>query len=68
MGLTFKENVPDLRNSRSADIVAGSTSSAMRSRDRPHRRPRPKPRANIGRTPIALDGAAYDLVVGAVEA
>ena len=66
MGLTFKENVPDLRNSRSADIVrrldelgyaVGVTDPiadmAEAARD-------------YGRAPIALDGCAYDLVVAAV--
>jgi len=66
MGLTFKENVPDLRNSRSADIVrrldvlgydVGVTDPiadlAEAERD-------------YGRAPIALNGGAYDLVVAAV--
>jgi UDP-N-acetyl-D-galactosamine dehydrogenase len=66
MGLTFKENVPDLRNSRVADIVARLDAlghdvaltdpiadGAEASRD-------------YGRAPIVLDGAAYDLVVAAV--
>jgi UDP-N-acetyl-D-galactosamine dehydrogenase len=66
MGLTFKENVPDLRNSRSADIVrrldelgydVGVTDPiadmAEAARD-------------YGREPIALNGAAYDLVIAAV--
>jgi UDP-N-acetyl-D-galactosamine dehydrogenase len=66
MGLTFKENVPDLRNSRSADIVrrldelgydVGVTDPiadmAEAARD-------------YGRAPIALDGQSYDLVIAAV--
>ena len=66
MGLTFKENVPDLRNSRSADIVrrldalgyeVGITDPiadvAEAARD-------------YGRAPIAINGAAWDLVVAAV--
>ena len=66
MGLTFKENVPDLRNSRTADIVRRLdelgydvaltdpiANAAEAERD-------------YGRVPIALDGAGYDLVVAAV--
>jgi UDP-N-acetyl-D-galactosamine dehydrogenase len=66
MGLTFKENVPDLRNSRSADIVrrldelgydVGVTDpiADMTEAER-----------DYGRAPIALDGESYDLVIAAV--
>ena len=66
MGLTFKENVPDLRNSRSADIVrrldALGYDVALTD-----------PVANVAeaerdydRAPIALNGDSYDLVVAAV--
>ena len=66
MGLTFKENVPDLRNSRVADIIARLealgydvaltdpiANAAEATRD-------------YGRAPIAIGEAAYDLVVAAV--
>jgi UDP-N-acetyl-D-galactosamine dehydrogenase len=66
MGLTFKENVPDLRNSRVADIVARLealgydvaltdpiANGAEAARD-------------YGRAPIAIGDANYDLVVAAV--
>ena len=66
MGLTFKENVPDLRNSRVADIVRRLdvlgyevaltdpiANAAEATRD-------------YGRAPIALNGDTYDLVVAAV--
>ena len=66
MGLTFKENVPDLRNCPVADIVARLealgydvaltdpiANGAEATRD-------------YGRAPIAIGEAAYDLVVAAV--
>jgi UDP-N-acetyl-D-galactosamine dehydrogenase len=66
LGLTFKENVPDLRNSRVADIVARlevlGYDVALND-----------PLANAeeaarlyGRAPVELNGEAYELVVGAV--
>jgi UDP-N-acetyl-D-galactosamine dehydrogenase len=66
LGLTFKENVPDLRNSRSFDLVrrliwlghavevADPIASAQEI-EREH-----------GLKPTKLDGRRYDLVVGAV--
>ena len=66
MGLTFKENVPDLRNSRSADIVRRldalgydvGVTDPIADADEAKR--------DYGRAPIALNGGAYDLVVAAV--
>jgi UDP-N-acetyl-D-galactosamine dehydrogenase len=66
MGLTFKENVPDLRNSRVADIVARldalgydvALTDPIADADEAAR--------DYGRSPIALDGTSYDLVVAAV--
>jgi UDP-N-acetyl-D-galactosamine dehydrogenase len=66
MGLTFKENVPDLRNSRSADIVRRldalgydvGVTDPIADADEAKR--------DYGRSPIALNGGAYDLVVAAV--
>jgi len=66
MGLTFKENVPDLRNSRTADIVrrldALGYDVALTD---PIANPEEAAR-DYGRTPITLNGEAYDLVVAAV--
>ena len=66
MGLTFKENVPDLRNSRVADIVARLEALG-------HDVALTDPIANVaeaarhyGRAPIAIGEDAYDLVVAAV--
>jgi UDP-N-acetyl-D-galactosamine dehydrogenase len=66
MGLTFKENVPDLRNSRVADIVARldelgydvALTDPIADADEAAR--------DYGRSPIKLDGLSYDLVVAAV--
>ena len=66
MGLTFKENVPDLRNSRSADIVRRldalgydvGVTDPIADADEAKR--------DYDRAPIALNGGAYDLVVAAV--
>ena len=66
MGLTFKENVPDLRNSRSFDLVqrlrtlghevdVADPLAAPEEVEREH-----------GLRPVALDGQRYDLVVGTV--
>jgi UDP-N-acetyl-D-galactosamine dehydrogenase len=67
MGLTFKENVPDLRNSRSIDIV-------RRLEQLGHEVAVADPVADpgevetlYGRVPVAPDGEAYDLVVAAVR-
>ncbi|MFL6742287.1 MAG: nucleotide sugar dehydrogenase [Sphingomicrobium sp.] len=66
LGLTFKENVPDLRNSRCFDLVkrlqwlghdvaVADPLADPREIEREH-----------GLSPIEPDGARYDLVVGAV--
>ena len=67
MGLTFKENVPDLRNSRSADLVG-------RLEELGHRVAVADPCADpaavlaeFGRKPEAVDGRCFDLVIGAVK-
>jgi UDP-N-acetyl-D-galactosamine dehydrogenase len=68
LGLTFKENVPDLRNSKVADLIAGLTA-------RGHIVAVHDPRADAGEAlthyGVALierfdDGTRYDCVVGAV--
>jgi UDP-N-acetyl-D-galactosamine dehydrogenase len=66
LGLTFKENVPDLRNSRSFDLVRRlqwlghrvEVADPVASADEIHR--------EHGFTVTEPDGQAYDLVVGAV--
>ena len=67
LGLTFKENVPDLRNSRSADLIARleELGHAVSIAD-PHADAQ-EVRAEFGREPEAVDGRAFDLVVGAVK-
>ena len=66
LGLTFKENVPDLRNSKVADVIA-------RLEELGHQVAVADPVADpaeseqaLGRPLTALNGDAYDLVVGAV--
>ncbi len=66
MGLTFKENVPDLRNSRTADIVHRLEALGY---DVALTDPIVNPSeaaGDYGRAPIALNGDCYDLVVAAV--
>lgn len=67
MGLTFKENVPDLRNSRSTDVIE-------RLEELGHHVSVADPcadpaavEAELGRRPEAIDGRSFDLVVGAVK-
>ena len=66
MGVTFKENVPDLRNSRSADVVGRliELGHEVAVAD-PAADPRETERM-YGSPPVAIDGQAYDLVVAAV--
>ena len=67
LGLTFKENVPDLRNSRSADLIARLEELGHRvSIADPHADPA-EVRAEFGRDPEEVDGRSFDLVVGAVK-
>jgi len=66
MGLTFKENVPDLRNSRSADIVRRLDELGYEVGVTDPIADVGEAARDYGRTPIALDGDAYDLVVAAV--
>ena len=67
MGLTFKENVPDLRNSRSADLVE-------RLEELGYEVALADPVADFGevartygRAPIALPAGGFDLIVAAVR-
>ncbi|HJS40371.1 MAG TPA: nucleotide sugar dehydrogenase [Sphingomicrobium sp.] len=67
LGLTFKENVPDLRNSRSADLIARLEELGHRvSVADPHADPE-EVRAELSRDPEEVNGRAFDLVVGAVK-
>ena len=66
MGLTFKENVPDLRNSRSSDLVERLTELG-------HKVAISDPIADVdeaerlyGSPPITINGESFDLVVAAV--
>lgn len=66
LGITFKENVPDLRNSRSFDLVQrlqwlGHSVDVADPLADPA-----ELRAEKGLELTALDGKAYDLVIGAV--
>ena len=67
LGLTFKENVPDLRNSRSADLIERleELGHQVAVAD-PHADPS-QVRAEFDRDPEAIDGRSFDLVVGAVK-
>ena len=67
LGLTFKENVPDLRNSRSADLVERLEELGHRvSVADPHADPE-EVRTEFDREPASVDGGKFDLVVGAVK-
>ncbi len=67
MGLTFKENVPDLRNSRSAELIARleALGHQVAVAD-PYADPQ-EVRAEFGREPDEVDGRNFDLVIGAVK-
>lgn len=67
MGLTFKENVPDLRNSRSLDLARALEALG-------HQVALADPAADAdevarlyGRSPVEPGAATYDLVIGAVR-
>jgi UDP-N-acetyl-D-galactosamine dehydrogenase len=66
MGLTFKENVPDLRNSRSIDLIRRlqALGHSVEVAD-PLASPEEVER-EYGLSVTGLDGRRYDLVVGAV--
>jgi UDP-N-acetyl-D-galactosamine dehydrogenase len=66
LGLTFKENVPDLRNSRSFDLIRRlqSLGHQVRVAD-PYASPE-EVRREHGLQLTKLEGGRYDLVVGAV--
>jgi len=66
MGLTFKENVPDLRNSRSADIVRRLDALGYEVGVTDPIADLAEAARDYGRAPITLNGDSYDLVVAAV--
>ena len=66
LGLTFKENVPDLRNSRSVDVVRRLQWLGHEVAVADPLADAAEVRREHGLDPIALDGERYDLVVGAV--
>ena len=66
MGLTFKENVPDLRNSRTADIVRRLRALGYEvDADRPDRRWRTRRSAITAARRSSSTARPYDLVVAA---
>ncbi len=67
LGLTFKENVPDLRNSRSADLIGRLEELGHRVSVADPHADHQEVRAEFGRQPEEVDGRAFDLVVGAVK-
>ena len=67
LGLTFKENVPDLRNSRSADLIGRLEELGHRVSVADPHADHQEVRAEFGREPEEVDGRAFDLVVGAVK-
>jgi UDP-N-acetyl-D-galactosamine dehydrogenase len=67
LGLTFKENVPDLRNSRSADLIARLDELGHKVSVADPHADADEVRAEFGRDPEELDGRRFDLVVGAVK-
>jgi UDP-N-acetyl-D-galactosamine dehydrogenase len=67
LGLTFKENVPDLRNSRSADLIARLDELGHKVSVADPHADADEVRAEFGRAPEELDGRRFDLVVGAVK-
>ena len=67
LGLTFKENVPDLRNSRAIDIVRRLSWLGHEVAISDPLAPREEVEREYGLRTTALDGSRYDLVVGAVS-
>jgi len=67
LGLTFKENVPDLRNSKSADLVGRLSELGYDVAIDDPVADAEEVRALYGRPPVTLAGGGYDLVIGAVR-
>ena len=66
LGLTFKENVPDLRNSRTIDVIRRLEWLGHQVRVADPLADADEAQAEYGLTLTPLDGARYDLVLGAV--
>ena len=67
MGLTFKENVPDLRNSRSVDLVERLRQLGYDVEVADPVADVAEAEAAYGREPTALPAAGFDLIVAAVR-
>jgi UDP-N-acetyl-D-galactosamine dehydrogenase len=67
LGLTFKENVPDLRNSKSADLVGRLSELGYEVAIADPVADAEEVRALYGRASAELDQGEYDLVIGAVR-
>jgi UDP-N-acetyl-D-galactosamine dehydrogenase len=66
LGLTFKENVPDLRNSRAIDVVRRLSWLGHDVEVADAHADASEVEREFGLRPTVLDGRRYDLVVGAV--
>ena len=67
MGLTFKENVPDLRNSRSADLVEGLEELGYDVAIADPVAEGEEVERIYGKAPVALPASGFDLIVAAVR-
>ena len=67
LGLTFKENVPDLRNSKSADLVTRLTELGYDVSIADPVADAAEIHALYGKAPVALSTGGYDLVIAAVR-
>jgi UDP-N-acetyl-D-galactosamine dehydrogenase len=67
MGLTFKENVPDLRNSRSVDLFRRLTALGHDVAVADPEVTSEEIHAHYGRGQASAAGGSYDLVIGAVR-
>jgi UDP-N-acetyl-D-galactosamine dehydrogenase len=67
MGLTFKENVPDLRNSRSVDLFRRLTELGHTVAVADPEVSAEDVEAHYGRSPATLGDGPFDLVIGAVR-
>jgi len=67
LGLTFKENVPDLRNSRSADLIERLEELGHDIAIADPHADADAVRAEFGREAQVIDGRSFDLVIGAVK-
>ena len=66
LGLTFKEDVPDLRNSKVADVIARLEELGHEVAVADPLADPAEARRSLGRPLTELDGETFDLVVGAV--